>query len=186
MLAKPYNDFFKVGWSESGNHDNNIYNQNWSEWNYGLKVMATADSTRARRAGAGSAARGGARSPEGSPLETAALDTVVRDTVKIDSTTSMVDSTRYEIRVPTNEELAGNLKGNLALMTGDLDNNVHPGGTIRLANALIKANKRFDFFIVPGQPHGYRDMVGYTNHMMLEYFAEHLLGDYYRSGAEMR
>ncbi len=31
MLLPPYNDFFKVGVSESGNHDNNIYNQNWSE-----------------------------------------------------------------------------------------------------------------------------------------------------------
>ena len=30
MLLPPYNEFFKVGVSESGNHDNNIYNQNWS------------------------------------------------------------------------------------------------------------------------------------------------------------
>ncbi len=69
------------------------------------------------------------------------------------------------------------------LTTGDLDNNVHPGGTIRLANALIKANKRFDFLIVPGQPHSYRDMVNYTNRRMLEYFAERLLGDRYQGAA---
>ena len=31
------------------------------------------------------------------------------------------------------------------LVTGDIDNNVHPANTYRLADALIKANKRFDF-----------------------------------------
>ena len=93
---------------------------------------------------------------------------------------------RFEIKVPTNDELAGNLKGNLALATGDLDNNVHPGGTIRLVNALIKANKRFDLFIYPGQPHGYRDTGPYNQRMLMEYFAEHLLGDYLRGNAEIK
>ena len=95
------------------------------------------------------------------------------------------DSIRFAIKVPTNEELAGNLKGNLALATGDLDNNVHPGNTVRLANALIKANKRFDFYVYPGQPHGYRDTAPYNQRMLMEYFAEHLLGDYYRGGGEI-
>src|SRR5207253_4102837 len=52
MLLPPYNDFFKVGWSESGNHDNNIYNQNWSEWNHGLHPVTpkiAADSARGGR-----------------------------------------------------------------------------------------------------------------------------------------
>ena len=40
MLLPPYNEFFKVGVSESGNHDNNIYNQNWSEQYHGLKIIA--------------------------------------------------------------------------------------------------------------------------------------------------
>ena len=94
---------------------------------------------------------------------------------------------RFDIRVPTNDELAGNLRGNLALTTGDLDNNVHPGNTIRLVNALVKANKRFDLFIYPGEPHGYRGSVGvYNQRMLMEYFAEHLMGDYYRGNAEIR
>ena len=37
----------------------------------------------------------------------------------------MADST-FQIRVPTTVELAQNLKGNLLLETGDMDNNVHP------------------------------------------------------------
>ena len=172
MLTPPYNEFFKVGWSESGNHDNNIYNQNWSEWNHGVKVVAKADSARAgatTRTGRGPGANTTANSGR----------TVVEDSTN-------QDNIRFDIHIPTNEELAGNLKGNLALTTGDLDNNVHPGGTIRLANALIKANKRFDFFIYPGQPHGYRDTAPYNQRMLMEYFAEHLIGDYYRGNAEIR
>ena len=36
------------------------------------------------------------------------------------------------------------------LVHGDIDNNVHPGNTIRVVNALIRANKRFDMLILPG------------------------------------
>ncbi len=36
-----YPDFFKVGWSESGNHENNIYNNTWSEKHHGVKEPPT-------------------------------------------------------------------------------------------------------------------------------------------------
>src|SRR6185369_9177616 len=39
LMLPPYNDFFKVGVSSSGNHDNNIYNQNWSEQYHGLRTI---------------------------------------------------------------------------------------------------------------------------------------------------
>ena len=70
MLLPPYNEFFKVGVSESGNHDNNIYNQNWSEQYHGLKVVAEGDATgsvagaivrTAHRRDDGMATRGAAR-----------------------------------------------------------------------------------------------------------------------------
>ena len=98
------------------------------------------------------------------------------------------DTTRYEIHVPTNIELAPNLKGSLLLAHGDQDNNVTPSGTIRLMDALIKANKRFDFIMLPGQQHRVRtDAQNYfSNERLLEYFAEHLLGDYYRGTADMK
>ena len=32
-------DFFKVAWSESGNHENNIYNNTWSEKHHGIKEV---------------------------------------------------------------------------------------------------------------------------------------------------
>ena len=96
------------------------------------------------------------------------------------------DSTHYEIHVPTNAELAANLKGKLLLVHGDQDNNVSPAGTMRLVDALIKANKRFDLMIMTGQLHGYGTMQEYFNTRMMEYFAEHLLGDNYEGSADMR
>ncbi|MCX7800018.1 MAG: DPP IV N-terminal domain-containing protein [Fimbriimonadales bacterium] len=136
MLLPPYNEFFKVGVSSAGNHDNNIYNANWSEQHHGLREVAVRD-------------RDGKETGE----------------------------TRFEIRVPTTPELAANLKGKLLIVHGDMDDNVHPANSIRLAAALIRAGKRFDFMLMPGQAHGFGDMSPYFNQMLMEYFAEHLLGD---------
>ena len=46
-----------------------------------------------------------------------------------------------------------------------------------MANALIKANKRFDLLILPGQRHGFGDMTEYFFWRTADYFSEHLLGD---------
>ena len=83
----------------------------------------------------------------------------------------------FEYSIEKNSELAKNLKGHLLLTTGDIDNNVHPANTYRMAAALIKANKRFDFFVFPGQRHGYGNMSDYWFWLRAEYFAKHLLGD---------
>ena len=83
---------------------------------------------------------------------------------------------KYKYMIDKNQSLAGNLKGKLLLTTGDVDNNVHPGGTIRMANALIKANKRFDFMLMPGQRHGFGNMTEYFFWMKADYFSKHLLG----------
>ena len=58
-----------------------------------------------------------------------------------------------------------------------MDNNVHPANTMRLVDALIKANKRFDMLILPGKPHGYGDYQAYFNRRMYDFFAESLLGE---------
>jgi len=70
--------------------------------------------------------------------------------------------------------LAGNLKGKLFLMHGDLDDNVHPAMTLRVADALIKANKSFDFLILPDRNHGLNEP--YVIRRRWDYFVEHLLG----------
>jgi dipeptidyl aminopeptidase/acylaminoacyl peptidase len=71
-----------------------------------------------------------------------------------------------------NYTLAGNLKGKLLLMHGDLDNNVHPANTLRVVDALIKANKDFDMLIVPDAAHGLPD---YTIRRTWDYFVRHFL-----------
>ena len=83
--------------------------------------------------------------------------------------------------VGTNPELAANLKGHLMLVHGDIDDNVHPANSLRVVNALIKANKRFDLLILPGQRHGFKTMDEYFFWRMADYFSEWLLGSSNRS-----
>ncbi|RED43194.1 dipeptidyl aminopeptidase/acylaminoacyl peptidase [Winogradskyella eximia] len=83
---------------------------------------------------------------------------------------------KYKYLIDNNQSLAKNLKGNLMLITGDVDNNVHPGGTIRMANELIKANKRFDFMLMPGQRHSFGNMTEYSFWLRADHFSKHLLG----------
>jgi dipeptidyl aminopeptidase/acylaminoacyl peptidase len=129
MLVYP--DFFKVAWSESGNHENNVYNNTWSEQNHGIKEVTDKDG-----------------------------------------------NVTFEYTVDKNSDVAKNLKGHLMLTTGDYDNNVHPANTMRLADALIKANKRFDMMIFPGQQHSYGPDQEYCNWIRADYFCKWLIGDF--------
>ena len=127
MLVYP--DVFKVAVSSSGNHDNTIYNNWWSETHHGVKEVKDKDG-----------------------------------------------KVTYKYKIDVNQTLAKNLKGHLMLTTGDIDNNVNPGITIRMANALIKARKRFDYFTFPGQRHGYGNMTEYFFWLKADYFSKYLLG----------
>jgi dipeptidyl aminopeptidase/acylaminoacyl peptidase len=129
MLVYP--DFFKVAVSESGNHDNSIYNRWWSEKHHGVKEVITTKG-----------------------------------------------DTTFKYAIDKNPDIAKNLKGHLMLMTGDMDNNVHPAGTTRVADALIKANKRFDYVLVPGQRHSFGDMTEYMFWRLADYFNNYLIGDF--------
>jgi dipeptidyl-peptidase-4 len=121
-------EFFKVGISESGNHDNSIYNRWWSEKHDGVTE-------------------------------------VTKD-----------DKTTFEYEIDKNQDIAKNLKGHLLLMTGDIDNNVHPSNTYRVVDALIKANKRFDMIVLPGMRHPYTADADYVYWRRVDYFSEWLLG----------
>ncbi len=127
MLVYP--DFFKVAVSSAGNHNNDVYNLNWSEKHDGVKEIVDDEG-----------------------------------------------NVTFEYDIETNSDLAANLKGHLLLTHGDNDNNVHHAGTFRMVEALIRANKRFDFFIFPGQRHGFGNMSDYWFWLRAEYFARHLLG----------
>ncbi len=94
----------------------------------------------------------------------------------VKETTDKDGKVKFEYTIDRNSEIAKNLKGHLLLVTGDMDNNVHPANTYRVADALIKANKRFDMFVMPGQRHGYTTMGDYFFWLRADYFAKHLLG----------
>lgn len=86
--------------------------------------------------------------------------------------------TTFTYSINRNTQLARNLRGRLLLVTGDIDNNVHPANTIRMVNALIRANKRFDMLMLPGQRHAFGDMTEYFFWRMADYFSKYLIGDY--------
>ena len=86
--------------------------------------------------------------------------------------------TTFKYSIDKNPDLAKNLKGHLLLMAGDVDNNVHPANTIRMANALMRAGKRFEFVIMPGQRHAFGDLTEYGFWKLADHFNKYLIGDY--------
>ncbi len=120
-----YPDFYKVAVAASGDHDQRIYQEWWSDLYNGPDLHG--------------------------------LDGAI---------------------VPN---LASRLKGKLMLVHGEMDDNVHPASTMRLVDALIKADKSFDMLIVPGTNHGLgvpgKDsrMIGsYLQHQRWAYFIRNL------------
>jgi dipeptidyl-peptidase-4 len=232
LLQKPYNEFFKAAVASSGNHDNNIYNDNWSERYHGLKEIALGDEkkettgtttgTGSSRGGMGGTGRKKAPPTEEEieamiqaelteiletfdPRDDASVEELERKLAELKAKlvalrqtgtqsakehappprpkgveapkVTTLTKTKFEISVPTNAELATNLKGHLLLVHGEVDNNVHPANTMRLVDALIKANKRFDLLMIPGARHAYGAAQPYFTQRMWDFFAEHLLND---------
>lgn len=69
---------------------------------------------------------------------------------------------------------AHKLKGKLLLIVGEADTNVPPESTYRVADALIKAKKSFDFLAVPGMGHSDGGTYGRTKKR--DFFVKSLLG----------
>jgi dipeptidyl aminopeptidase/acylaminoacyl peptidase len=87
------------------------------------------------------------------------------------------NDTTFSYNISTNQALAERLKGHLLLVTGDMDNNVHPANTTRVVNALINAKKRFEMLYLPGQRHGFGNMDEFFFWKMADFFSKHLLGE---------
>lgn len=66
----------------------------------------------------------------------------------------------YENNSPIN--FADRLKGNLLIVHGDADDNVHYQNTAEMVKALVDANKQFDFMAYPNKNHGIAG--GYTRY----------------------
>ncbi len=74
----------------------------------------------------------------------------------------------------SNVENAGNLKGKLLLMVGEVDDNVDPASTMQVVDALIKANKDFELLVLPGVNHTSGGKYGERKRR--DFFVQHLLG----------
>lgn len=70
---------------------------------------------------------------------------------------------------------AGKLKGKLLLIAGDMDEAVFMSQTLRLADALIKADKDFDLLIVPNEGHNLLQTNSYVQRRVWDYFVRHLI-----------
>lgn len=73
----------------------------------------------------------------------------------------------------SNIENAHLLEGKLMLIVGELDDNVDPSSTYRLANSLIKHNKNFELVVLPGVNHTLGGKYG--EHKRRDFFVKHLL-----------
>jgi dipeptidyl-peptidase-4 len=67
---------------------------------------------------------------------------------------------------------AHKLTGKLMLFVGELDTNVDPASTMQVVNALIKANKDFDFLVFPGAGHG--QVGAYGQRRLRDFFVRNL------------
>lgn len=144
-----YPDFYTAAVSSFGNHDSNTFNLWWGETHHGVKEIHKQVERKVKKRDSG------------------------QDSVY------MEDVVSFQSKIPTNMELARRLEGHLLLITGDADRTVNASNTMRMADALVKAGKKFDLWVYPGQKHGYmsyyRDL--YIRQLWF-HFGKHLLGDY--------
>jgi dipeptidyl aminopeptidase/acylaminoacyl peptidase len=83
----------------------------------------------------------------------------------------------------SNLRLASSLRGRLKIMHGTSDTNAPLSTTMRMAHALIEANRTFDLLIMPGQPHGPAGAQGrYYREDVRRFMATHLLSKPSESG----
>jgi hypothetical protein len=74
----------------------------------------------------------------------------------------------------SNVVAAPNLKGNLMLVVGEMDNNVDPASTMQVVNALIESDKFFDLLVIPNA--GHTNGGAYGSRKRDDFFVKHLLG----------
>ena len=75
----------------------------------------------------------------------------------------------------SNVDNAWRLKGKLMLINGEMDDNVDPASTIQLVNALVKANKEFEYIFIPGARHISNGGI-YGARKRRDFFVKNLLG----------
>ena len=70
---------------------------------------------------------------------------------------------------------AHKLQGDLMLTVGELDKNVDPASTLQVVDALVRAGKDFEFYMIPGAGHGIGEGK-YLFRKRIDFFVRSLLG----------
>jgi dipeptidyl aminopeptidase/acylaminoacyl peptidase len=79
----------------------------------------------------------------------------------------------------SNVDNAWRLQGKVLLIVGELDTNVDPSSTLQVVNALLKANKNFDYLMIPGAEHNAGrggEYADYGERKRFDFFVRHLMG----------
>jgi dipeptidyl aminopeptidase/acylaminoacyl peptidase len=74
----------------------------------------------------------------------------------------------------SNVGVADRITGDLLLIHGEMDENVHPSMTLRVADAMIRANRAVDMLIVPSAGHDLGTMP-YVQRRAFDWFVEKLM-----------
>jgi len=85
-----------------------------------------------------------------------------------------------------NSAAVSGLSGKLLLISGDMDENVHPSQTLRLVDALIGENKDFELLIVPNAGHDVLLASGYAQRRVWDFMVRNLLEEEPPTSFEVR
>ncbi|RSS84138.1 DPP IV N-terminal domain-containing protein [Streptomyces sp. WAC06614] len=77
----------------------------------------------------------------------------------------------------SNVEIADRLAGRLLLIHGEMDDQVHPEQSLRLADRLVAAGKDFELFVLPGAEHTFIDHLSYVRTRCWDFLVRELLGE---------
>ena len=73
----------------------------------------------------------------------------------------------------------GGSQGKVLLIVGELDTNVDPSSTLQVVKALLRANKNFDYLMIPGADHNAGrggEYADYGERKRFDFFVRNLLG----------
>lgn len=104
----------------------------------------------------------------------------IEEKVKTEKDSLGVEHTTYDYSLRTKpvQDLVKDYKHGLMLFTGAMDRTVNPSNTMRVVDALIKADKDFEMFVLPKCTHGFfGESEDFFEHKMWRHFARLLLND---------
>ncbi len=104
-------------------------------------------------------------------------DQKLYDTIYQERYMGLPDDNAEGFRLGSPITFADQLQGNLLVVHGSGDDNVHYQGTERLVNALVAANKPFQLMVYPNRTHSISEGPGTSRHLyelLTRYLKEHL------------